>query len=661
LRFAALRVATFAIGAVVFPLSGKALSAPAPSPSPTATATGNATGNLRVIGTVSTSDRRDEPISQSSRPTYVIDRAYIDAYGARTVNDALQSVPGLELYNYGGFGALVNYGARGSTSEQTLVLVDGQPVTSADTGGVYLQQLSTIGVDRIEVVESGSSTLYGTSASGGVINIITAVPRKEYFEISDGSFADRDVQVAAGDGIVGVAYERHVVDNNYGYPAITYNSQIAYPAGTRENAYADQSSLRALLNAPLGAGFTIRARADDTTLSEGVPGGLSFLTPADTQGLGDETGDVSISHAGKNSTISLDLSGARQQLAFFDPSSLEDDTYTGRAQASLKDTSTFGRADLVAGVDLSRESGVFSFPTTPIYNSTFTSIVGYAPPSATGAAQSQAAAYAQAGYDVATPLRVIAGLRAEHDAPQGSVLAPSFGGVLKSGSLRLSGNIGESFRVPTLEDLYYPGFSNPNLLPEKAATSDATLAYDGANESLSIGYFSRSGSNFIVDNPLTFVPFNASIATTSGLQFTARSRSYNGVVFDASFTDEYTAIDRSTGARLPEVPIGSAIFGITKIAHGAERLAYGLRWRIVGSDGDDQGSVPNTETVNGLSALPAVNNYNANDSIDAFLRYKLAPSAILSLRGFNLADEHNAPIYGYPAPGRRLYVELATQ
>jgi vitamin B12 transporter len=241
------------------------------------------------------------------------------------------------------------------------------------------------------------------------------------------------------------------------------------------------------------------------------------------------------------------------------------------------------------------------------------------------------------------------------------VLAPSVGGVLKSGAIRLSGNLGESFSVPTLEDLYYPGFSNPNLLPEKAATSDATLAYDGRDESLSIGYFSRSGSNFIVDNPITFVPFNASTATTSGMQFTARSRSYGGVVFDASFTDAYTAIDRSTGARLPEVPTGSAIFGITKIAHGAERIAYGVRWRIVGDDGDDAGSVPTLEQENGLAAVPTENNYNANDSIDAFLRYKLAPSAIFSLRGFNLADEHNAPIFGYPAPGRRLYVELATQ
>jgi len=42
------------------------------------------------------------------------------------------------------------------------------------------------------------------------------------------------------------------------------------------------------------------------------------------------------------------------------------------------------------------------------------------------------------------------------------------------------------------------------------------------------------------------------------------------------------------------------------------------------------------------------------------VRYKLAKDAILSLRGFNLGGEQNAPVFGYPTPGRRFYVELAT-
>jgi outer membrane cobalamin receptor len=64
---------------------------------------------LREIGSaVVTSDRREEPIGQTSRPTFVVDRAQIDAYGARTVADALQGVPGVELFWFWAVGGVVD-------------------------------------------------------------------------------------------------------------------------------------------------------------------------------------------------------------------------------------------------------------------------------------------------------------------------------------------------------------------------------------------------------------------------------------------------------------------------------------------------------------------------------------------------------------------------
>ena len=196
-----------------------AATQPAPSPAPSPSA--SPSGALREIGRVVTSDRRGEPISLTSRPTFVVDRARIDAYGARTVADALVGVPGVQLNSYGGLGAQVDYGIRGSNSDQTLVLVDGQPIADAATGTANLQQISTAGVERIEIVESGSSTLYGTSASGGVINVITRVPNGAAALVSDGSYSDRDAQASIGNGKIGASYERHVATNDYGYPGFT--------------------------------------------------------------------------------------------------------------------------------------------------------------------------------------------------------------------------------------------------------------------------------------------------------------------------------------------------------------------------------------------------------------------------------------------------------
>ena len=644
--------------AFLFVAPSAALAAEAtPSPSPSPIASPN--GTLLQIGRVVTSDRRSEPIGQTSRPTYVVDRARIESYGARTVADALQDVPGLQLYSYGTFGAQVNYGIRGATSEQTLVLVDGQPVADPTTGSAYLSQLSTIGVNRIEVVESGSSTLYGTSATGGVINVITSVPRGVYLEASDGSFADRDARIGVGDGHIGASFERHVATNAYAYPTLRYGPNpcsfcapgaTTFTGGVRENAYADQSAARVSLDQPLGAGFRIRARADSARLMTGIPGSLTFATPQTTQGLANDTGLIELERTTPTSTLTLDVSGANQRLAYADPSFGEDDTYSGRAQLSLKDAVTLAHEDLVAGIDLARESGNFTFPgaTTPGSGTTPAMTI---PPTATGATQSQAAAYVQVGASPFAGARFTAGLRGENDAPHGTVLAPSFGGVIHAGVLRLAGNVGESFRVPTLQDLYYPGGSNPALQPERALDSDATVAYEARGGAVSLGWFGRGGSNFIVLDPTrNYVPFNAQRARTAGVQFTAQTKPFAGLIADLSFTDMYQALDVTTGARLPQNPVGQAVAGITH-PFANDRYSYGLRWRIAGSDGADAANVP----------PPLTGTYDAFDSLDAFVRYKLAPTAIVSVRGFNLGDDHAAPIFGYPAPGRRLYVELSTR
>ncbi len=613
-----------------------------PSPSPTASA------GFEQIGRVVTSDRRSEPLGNSSRPTFVVNRAQIDAYGARTVADALVGVPGVELFAYGPFGAEVDYGIRGSTSEQTLVLVDGIPVTDPTTGAVQLGQFSTIGVDRIEIVESGSSTLYGTSAAGGVINIITRVPRGTYLEASAGSFADRDVRVGAGDGRIGFSFERHVATDAYPYPALAYSPAISFPAGVRNFAYGDESAGRFSLDLPALGGFTVRARADASAAQNGVPGSLDFPSTTASQGTSTESALVELERVSRASTFTVSAAGSQTRLSYYDPIDNfgQSDVYSGRSQISLKDVVVGTRDELVAGIDLARESGVFSFPTTPNF------VAPSAPPIpafSLGQAESQSAAYVQAGDTPLSFAHLTAGVRAENDAPQGSVLAPSFGGTLRSGSVRFAGDVGESFRVPTLQDLYYPGFSNPHLLPEKAQTADVTVAYDSPSATFSAGWFDRNGSNFIVLDPVTFVPENAQRAASAGVILTASSKPFAGLVAEASFTDLYLAQNLVTGARLPRNPAGSATFSLTH-PFAQERFAYGLRWGIVGSDGDDKANVN-----------PLGSEYDAYDSLDAFVRYKFARDAIVSLRGFNLGNEAYAPVFAYPAAGRRIYVEFSTR
>lgn len=604
-----------------------AVAQTAPSPAPS---------TPPEIGRVSTSDRHDEPIGRTTRPTFVVDRAAIDAAGARTIADALKLVPGITLSSYGAFGAQTDYGIRGATSAQTLVLIDGTPLAAASDGIVDLGAYPTTGVQRIEVVESAGSTLYGSNAIGGIINIITGVPQTGA-RLASGSYGEHDAELDAGTAHLGVAYERHVATNGYGYPAYRYSADPAgnFAAGTRANAAAMQSAARVAYRSTLGRDLTVHAEAGSAAIRSDVPGGLSFLTPTATQPVSQDNAFVEIARNGARATTALTLSGARQNLVYDDPSfGGESDTYDGRAQVSLRHTVTGERGDLVAGADFSRESALIDLgPNGP-------------PPSVDGRL-AQSALYAQYAYAIAPGDRLTVGLRGEHDAPFGSALVPSVGFLADAGAARISANLGAAFRVPTLIDLYYPGFSNPQLRPERTRNVDLTVALPHVLGGISAGYFARRGTNLIVldDN---FIPQNAQHATIEGLMVTARSRPFHGLVADLSATDVYRASDDVTGLRLRRNPALRSTIGLTR-PFGADRFAFGVHALVVGSSGE-----------NGTT-LPITGVYDAYTTVDAYLRYKVAKAAILTLRGFDLGDEHPAPVYGYPMPGRRVLLELSTR
>jgi vitamin B12 transporter len=629
------------LGVALFCAPSLAAAQTAPAPAPSASA-------LPEIGNVTTSDRHNEPIANTTHPTFVVDRSTIEAFGSLTIGDALANVPGVDIFSYGPFGGQNNYGIRGTTSAQTLILQDGMPIATGSNGIVDLGSLSTIGVERIEVVESGSSTLYGSGATGGVINIITAVKAQPYLRYSDATYGNQDVAAQAGVGGLAVSFERHTATNIFDYPAFNYTGGNATPAGTRVNDAAQQTVARISYLAQLGAGWTARLAAGDNAIDVGVPGGLSFLTPYAQQATNRTDGLLDLSHTAGNGTLDLTLSSVGQKLKYADtladltgggPGFGEQDTFDGRSQVSLRYTMSAANSDLVTGVDLARESALLTFPpSTP-------------PQGAVGAAQSQAAAYAQAGYNVSSALRLIFGVRGEHDAPAGSVVAPSFGTRVKLGVAQLTGNVSESFRVPTLVDLYYPGFSNPSLLPEKLSNYDTTLSFPHVAGGVSFGYFGRDGSNLIVLDPATFLPFNASRVSVNGLQITVAAPPLAGLRLSASLTNLYRAIDTSTGVRLPSTPPIIATLGIER-PFDAGSLAFGAHLRIVGSSPD----VPN------LGGGPSLADpYDAYTTADAFIRYRIAKSAIISARIMTLTNQGYAPIFGYPAPGRTLQLELATR
>jgi vitamin B12 transporter len=633
--FAALFLAVASASASAAP---EAVATPLPSPSPS-----TAPANLPEIGRVFTSDRRIEPISNTTRPTFVVDRKAIENTGSRSVADALEYVPGLNVFSYGAYGSTANLGIRGTTSTQTLVLRDGIPLNVGSVGSFDLGSLSTLGIARIEVVESGSSTLYGSSATGGVINLIGSLAAPQpYVRLSSGTLGDNDAAVEAGTGGLAVALERHVAHNDYAYPAFGFPGSAAQPAGTRTNGDALQTALRLSYSAKLGGGWTAHLSGGNDSTRLGVPGSLAFgTTPDNRQETARSDAQFDLTHATGAGTLSLTLAGSAQRLAYLDRTAFggESDTFDSRTQASLRYASSGAHSDIVTGIDLARASGSlssggpFGFPEF-------------------GVAQSQAAAYAQYGHALAPAARVTFGLRAENDAPHASAIAPSFGVSAGLGQARISANVAESFRVPSFDELYYPFFGNPDLVPERLSNHDLTLAFPSFAGGISLGYFSRSGANLIstvCDASFTCRPINVSRSALSGLQFTARSRAYNHVRITTSVTNLYRALGydgANVSSRLPNTPPIVATLGLERAFEGGP-IAFGARVRVVGSRSSDGPLQPNP--------------YDGYTNADAYVRYRFTKGGIASLRVKNLGNERYEPIYGYPAPGRTVTLEFATR
>jgi vitamin B12 transporter len=93
----------------------------------------------------------------------------------RTAGEVLKSVPGISVQQSGGPGTQTSIFIRGSNSNHTLVLIDGITVNdpSSANGAVDFGNLLTENLDRIEIVRGPMSTLYGSAAIGGVINMVT--------------------------------------------------------------------------------------------------------------------------------------------------------------------------------------------------------------------------------------------------------------------------------------------------------------------------------------------------------------------------------------------------------------------------------------------------------------------------------------------------------
>jgi len=125
----------------------------------------------KIVVTATRTSIEEEKVTKS---VSVVSEEEIERSKVNTVGEALRTVPGVAVRKQGGIGRNTSVNIRGGSTTQTLVLFDGvQSINSPTLGTADVADLFTTGIERIEVLRGGGSVLYGSTAQAGVVNIIT--------------------------------------------------------------------------------------------------------------------------------------------------------------------------------------------------------------------------------------------------------------------------------------------------------------------------------------------------------------------------------------------------------------------------------------------------------------------------------------------------------
>jgi|HubBroStandDraft_5_1064220.scaffolds.fasta_scaffold21044_2 vitamin B12 transporter len=618
---------------------------PSPSPSP-----------VPQIAHVVTSDRGVESVEHTARTTYVVTAAQIARDGDRTIADALSTVPGVNIVRYGPFGATATIGIRGNSSQQVLVLVDGLPTAGSQIDDVDLEQIPVSGVERVEVVEGGGSTLYGSGSIGGVINIITANNAKRYAAtVASGSFG----QESYAFDTPWISFQRTYATNDYGVTG----------GANRGNSQAGLTGFAAHHTFTAGA-FDVTLAGTLASALVGTPGELGYYSPTSEQSNVNRNFRVTVDEHSAHAQSTLQLGISSQNLGFTCNTPVDNNCpnayyptpapgqssnppysqvlYDQHWMASLRNVADNAHQRLVYGVDLSRgiariDEGTgggspFAADNEPIFD-----------------AYAQTAAFVQSQWFDDRGNEVYAGMRGERDGGVGGAFSPSLGGVARlTNDLQLRLNAATAFRAPIAEDLYYPGYSNPDLVPERTRVGDATLSEPSLWGGASLQWYTTSGSNLIVSPPPAYIPENVGHASIQGLEFLVQTPTERGFHATLGVDNLYRAQDLDTQQRISgRGPVFSVV---TKLQYVAPVTSH-----FDGFTLEQQTQGPQEAADPYLAPQYALYEPATFTQVDASIGYRIAPAFILALRGYNLGNDRYAIYAGYPLPGRAFDIELRSR
>ena len=490
-----------------------------------------------VISATRTPTSLDNVAASSS----IVPEKQIRSSVATDLGHLLESTNLLDILDYGP-GGISRASIRGSSSDQVLVLVDGERLNDALSSGIDLDNVPIGNAERIEILRGGQSAMYGADAVGGIINIITKQPvgakarawstLGAYNSVAWGMEASKRIKTVSGL----VSFSRMSSESDFSFQN-KYGEELI-----RENADFTKENVSGKLNWDISGSAILRLYGDYYDSYKGDPGPIGQFTPDANKR--DESiglrGDLE-QRLGKG--VLYKLSGYKRdtKLQYVNPQGPYpvDDTHEADAVGAELQAHLLGGTSipLVGGISLRNE------------DITSTALGDHGRETYSAYIQQELSRDLDGNGLRLSRIALFPALRWDHYSDFEAGLSPKIGVLASFGEFRVATirvNVGESYRAPSMNDLYWPAdayaVGNPDLKPERARNVDAGLYFHLSEPPVlsqislircSVSYFRNSFRDRIQWTPGgagKWSPQNLSEAISTGLEAEMRLHIFSDLI-----------------------------------------------------------------------------------------------------------------------------------
>ncbi|AKJ67158.1 hypothetical protein PATSB16_07790 [Pandoraea thiooxydans] len=584
--------------------------------------------------TVVTASRTAQKLSDTLASTTVISHRQIQDSQAADLPELLRSVAGIEMVQTGGPGSQASIFMRGANSSQVLVLIDGVPVSSATTGLTEIDQIPASQIDHIEIVRGNVSALYGSQAIGGVIQIFTKHggyhrPRASA-ELSYGSYDTRRAQIGLSGALDKAGKTQFSLNastyKTRGFSAIDpaqgaiVNPAPGQGANPNDNGYENRS-FSAQLSHRLNADWEVGAnwfQTDGTVSFDNAYGLPTDINETDTRVR--LLSAYAKGHLTKWWSTRATVSQGNDDNASYLNAQANGDFHTRTRQFDWQnDFALSANQSLQAGYEHQNQDVSASTAyaaTTRRVDSVFAGYLGKF-----GRNQLQ--------LNVRRDVYSDFGGANSYYAGYGFSLTPQW---------KLLASLSDAFRAPTFNELYYPGYGNANLLPERAHSLEFGVQHSSALGTVRVNVFRTRYSDLInADAQNGYLAGNIDSAEVKGVE-TIYMGNLAGVDVNLNATLQ-SPVDNANDTLLPR---RARRFARVSLARKIGGVRWGAEWLVSSRRLD--GATPYTLGGYGIVNLSA--------------RYDINKSWYVAARLDNVFNKAYELAYSYNTTGRAAYVTL---